>query len=84
MLHPHTLDVKVTRAEHFSPAIPAESRLPMRLPRRPDAALAFVEATGHPPGRAVRRCAPLYSMTSSARSRIDGGIARPSVYGSMV
>src|SRR6516165_988507 len=33
------------------------------LPRRPVAALAFIEAAGHPPGRAVRRCAPLYSMT---------------------
>jgi len=52
VLHPHTLDVKVTRAEHFSPAIPAESRLPMRLPRRPESRLGFVEAIGHAAVRA--------------------------------
>ena len=28
--------------------------------------------------RALRALAPVYSITSSARSRIDGGIARPS------
>jgi hypothetical protein len=37
----------------------------------------LVEAIGHPAARAVCRRAPLYSITSSARSIIDGGMARP-------
>jgi hypothetical protein len=56
------------------------------VPRRPERRLSLVasavasasEAIGHPAVRAVRRRAPVYSITSSARTRIDGGIASPS------
>ena len=41
--------------------------------------LRLVEAIGHPALRAVRAGrALLYSITSSARNRIDGDMARPS------
>ena len=43
----------------------------------PERRLRLVEAIGHAT-RAVRRRPPVYSITSSARSRIDGGTARPS------
>ena len=49
----------------------------MRVPRRPERRLGLLQAIGHPAVRAVRRCAR-HSITSSARSIIDGGMTRPS------
>ena len=46
--------------------------------RRPERRLGLGEGIRNAAARAVRRRAPVYSITSSARSRIDCGTVRPS------
>jgi len=65
VLHPHTLDVKVTRAEHFSPA-PQKADYPCASHAAPDAALASSRLTARPP------VGPCVRIGRSKNSRLAG------------